>query len=279
LAVIERKNGRSADYVLRYNLAKEMFLKHPEKTLKEIAEECGVCTMALSRNLRAEGYTIEAPQNRPINDSVFEVIDTEEKAYWLGFLYADGNIKDTKVELSLQYGDINHLEKFREFMGLKNKIQVRTSKIDDKEYKSCRLSFRSKKVSSDLIKLGCVPRKSLVLKFPSDEQVPAHLKRHFMRGYIDGDGSLIFTEKTKCINIIGTEQFIVDFCNFFGLKLYTLSDVGPSGRNKRWQCYDISSLKDILDIFYGDCSIYLDRKYAIYTKFVDAVHARNGMDY
>lgn len=58
---------------------------------------------------------------------IFENIDTEEKAYWLGFLYADGCVgsKESKVELSLAEKDLRHMEKFRSFIGIENKISYR----------------------------------------------------------------------------------------------------------------------------------------------------------
>ena len=54
----------------------------------------------------------------------FETIDTEEKAYWLGFLYADGSVSsnEDKIELGLAEQDMHHIEKFRDFIGINNKI-------------------------------------------------------------------------------------------------------------------------------------------------------------
>jgi len=93
----------------------------------------------------------------------FEHIDTEEKAYWLGFLYADGSVgsKEDKIELGLAEKDLHQIEKFRNFMGISNKIGYRESS------KSYRMSFRSDKCKQDLINKGCVPKKSLILKYPT----------------------------------------------------------------------------------------------------------------
>lgn len=137
----------------------------------------------------------------------FETIDTEEKAYWLGFLYADGTIssKENKIELGLAEKDLTHIQKFRTFIGISNKICYRESS------KSYRFSFRSYKCKQDLINKGCVPNKSLILTFPSASQVPIALLKHFIRGYFDGDGWFTNTKKCFQVGMIGTEDFINGF--------------------------------------------------------------------
>lgn len=67
------------------------------------------------------------------------------------------------------------------------------------------------KCKQDLINLGCVPKKSLILTFPSEEQIPKKLIKHFIRGYFDGDGWFTNTEKCFQVGIIGTENFISGF--------------------------------------------------------------------
>lgn len=93
----------------------------------------------------------------------FETIDTEEKAYWLGFLYADGSVgsNDDRIELGLAERDFHHIEKFRNFIGINNKISYR------EKTKSYRYAFKSQNCKQDLINKGCVPRKSLILKYPT----------------------------------------------------------------------------------------------------------------
>lgn len=126
------------------------------------------------------------------NRYIFDKIDTEEKAYWLGFLYADGSVgsKEDKIELSLAACDYNHIQKFKDFIGLDNKISYR------KKQNAYRYSFRDKTFKEVLIKQGCVPKKSLILTFPTIDQVPVELIRHFIRGYFDGDG--YFTNTDSC---------------------------------------------------------------------------------
>ena len=140
----------------------------------------------------------------------FEIIDTEEKAYWLGFLYADGSVgsKEDKIELGLAEKDLKHIEKFRDFMNITNKISYREST------RSYRISFRSSKCKQDLINKGCIPKKSLILEFPNEKQVPNNLIKHFIRGYFDGDGSIAKNKNKVRATIISTE----DFC--WGIKNY-----------------------------------------------------------
>ena len=68
----------------------------------------------------------------------FDVIDTEEKAYWLGFLYADGNVSNTKNEvgITLQSSDIKHLYKFKTFL---KSSKIPTLNVSEK-YNRCRFS-------------------------------------------------------------------------------------------------------------------------------------------
>lgn len=99
------------------------------------------------------------------NKFIFDKIDNEEKAYWLGFLYADGSVgsTDNRVELGLAEKDYNHLVKFKNFIGLDNNISYRP------QTKSYRYSFKNKIFKEILIKQGCVPKKSLILDFPSED--------------------------------------------------------------------------------------------------------------
>ena len=202
----------------------------------------------------------------------FEDIDTEEKAYWLGFLCADGSVgsKEDKVELGLAEKDLEHIKKFKSFMQIKNKISYRP------KTKSYRISFRSEKCKKDLIKKGCVPKKSLILDFPNDEQVPGDLIRHFIRGYFDGDGWFTNTESCFQIGIIGTEKFLMGFLkNTKNInQKCKMHEVHRKDGVKR---YIFSAYEDVLHFLnwiYQDATVYLERKYKKYLDFT-----MNGSQY
>ena len=202
----------------------------------------------------------------------FEQIDTEEKAYWLGFLYADGSVssKEDKIELGLAEKDLRHIEKFRDFMGISNKISYR-----DKT-RSYRMSFRSEKCKQDLINKGCTPKKSLILDFPTENQVPKELIRHFIRGYFDGDGWFSNTECCFQVGIIGTENFIKGFLkNIEGINSKNaIFIVHREGGAKKYVFGAYKDVLNFLNLIYKDANIYLDRKYEHYLDFI-----KNGSKY
>ena len=188
----------------------------------------------------------------------FEKIDTEEKAYWLGFLYADGSVgsKEDKIELGLAEKDLKHIEKFKTFMNINNKISYR------EKTKSYRMSFRSAQCKQDLINKGCVPKKSLILNFPNENQVPKYLIRHFIRGYFDGDGWFTNTEKCFQVGIIGTENFINGFLDSIENidKKNKIFDVHREDGAKRYVFGAYNDVLNFLNWIYKDSNIYLDRK-------------------
>lgn len=202
----------------------------------------------------------------------FEKINTEEKAYWLGFLYADGSVssKEDKIELGLAEKDLHHIEKFKKSLNLSNKICYRQAT------KSYRISFRSQSCKQDLINKGCVPKKSLILKFPDEQQVPFYLLRHFIRGYFDGDGWFSNTSDCFQVGIIGTQDFIQGFLNTIDHvnKTNKIFKVHRENAAKRYVFSAYQDVSDFLNWIYKDATIYLDRKYDKYIDFI-----QNGSQY
>src|SRR5699024_9205607 len=134
-------------------------------------------------------------QKYKINHNFFDEIDTEEKAYWLGFLYADGCVREDRgcFRLGLQARDVRHLEKFRESLDSNHTIKETNKVTNEKIYYGNYIFIHSKKLVKNLVEKGCFENKSLTLKFPSYDIVPKHLIYHFIRGYFDGDGSVSYT--------------------------------------------------------------------------------------
>jgi len=121
----------------------------------------------------------------------FEKIDLPEKAYLLGWLFADGcNLTHGDgFTINLKIGDIEIVEKFKLYMKaahpIKSIVKTGFSKCG---YHQCLFSIHNAKVSQDLYNLGCVQAKSLILDWP--KKLPENLIPFFIRGYFEGDGSL-----------------------------------------------------------------------------------------
>ena len=229
-------------------------LKKQGKGVTEIGRILNIDRNHVSKHLKSLGYSTD---RNPIKKDIFSKIDTEEKAYWLGFLYADGTINKIQgqVSVGLNEKDLGHLEKLKKFLQCNNKISY------SETTHSYRLCYCCNQITNDLIKLGCVPNKSLILTFPNDEQVPSQFKKDFMRGYIDGDGCLCYTDKTYYMGFVGTEEFIKEAIKFFNWKECALTSAGQA---KNWRCADKKLVPEYLHTIYQNSTIYLDRKYEKY---------------
>lgn len=187
------------DIVKRYNSGETMQSLSIDydvtiKTIRSRLESAGVEILSTGEQQRVHFF----------NENYFEIIDTEEKAYWLGFIFADGCVHGTRADISiaLNQKDEPHLKKFSEALeyngpGLvKNYvstgygINVDVSKI----------SLRSEKMWNDLILHGCLPNKSIDCGPP--EGVPQEYECSFIRGIVDGDG-YISGQGVNSIEIVG----------------------------------------------------------------------------
>lgn len=211
------------------------------------------------------------------NHSFFSNIDSEEKAYWLGFLYADGSIyKEIKndrcrLELTLASKDINHLKKFNIALEATNNIYEKRGGFGNRRiYSAVTINYTSKQLYNDLLKAGCVPNKSTILKFPSIEVVPIKLQRHFIRGYFDGDGCFTYHSDyvrrkynmQPLVIFCETKEFLKGILDIVNLPA-TIALNGNSKVNWAFRLQKKSSLEFILKYMFEDANTYLDRKHEL----------------
>lgn len=222
------------------------------------------------------GYDVENRQNRTkFNETIFDNIDSEEKAYWLGFIFADGYISSSKYtfELSLKGADKKHLDKFNDFMQHEDKNHVKLSnvKLNDKVFERCRWSVTNKHLWETLNNLGCTPKKSLTLQFPNLNIFKTKdLVLHFIRGYFDGDGCFSRTINAKTVSpnvsLLGTYDFLFKISNIIKLKGHFLHDQ-KHDQNTYSIYFSQSDTISFLNYIYKNASIYLERKYNLYLFF------------
>lgn len=143
-----------------------------------------------------------------VNDNFFNQIDTELKAYLLGYLIADGCIeeKSNRILLGCNPADLYVIQLFKTYVCPINKITLRKTKV--------KLSFMSKhmvQILKDRYKI--IGRKTYNYDFDFPfETIPPHLINHFIRGVIDGDGCFSFSKKEGRIlrlSIVGTQRYFL----------------------------------------------------------------------
>lgn len=174
-------------------------------TLDYIKDTYGIWGPAFKRILKA--YNIDQQiKRKSYNRDKFEVIDSEEKAYWLGFILADGSIFKNELRIKLSEKDRKHLVKFINFMESNGEnglhIQEETHGITGN--KLVKVVCCDKKLVSDLKKYGLEQNKSMREKPYLD--LPEEYIPHYIRGILDGDGSIYSDLKT--ISFVGSQDVL-----------------------------------------------------------------------
>ena len=199
-----------------------------------------------------------------LDEDIFAKIDSSEKAYWLGFLFADGYQNNQEIVLNISTKDLDHVEKFKSFLNSTHPIKINSKR----NIASFRVS--SKKMCDDLQRVGCVKAKTFILEPPSS--ITPKLIPDFIRGYFDGDGCIYVQRRgdkiiSQRVSIHcaspSFRDWLIKTIIAFGIEKVT-NPPSQEGRN-----ISISNKKDILafkSIIYSNSSVHLERKYI---KFLD----------
>ena len=250
-------------------------------SLTQMAKREGTSRQTLAKKFKELGIEIINKQNRTkFNENIFDSIDTEEKAYWLGFIYADGSISSIEnkpkpkytLEVSLKGSDIEHLHKLSKFMECEeDKIKLSNAKCQGKSFKRCRFAITNKHLWKTLNNYGCTPRKSLTLKFPDIDIFKNNsLIRHFIRGYFDGDGC--FTRQihthivSPAISMLGTPEFIYAIKNYINIDSCLGHDKRHTDRTIILEFCKNNGI-EFINYLYQNSTVYLNRKYKLFEFF------------
>lgn len=273
-----KKNGISINVKFDKNQEKEILNKYKNGVnVKKLSIEYGVKEYRILYILNKMNVQISKRKYK-LNENYFDSIDTEKKAYFLGLLYADGCNSNNSITIGLQTLDKNILEIFKN--DIKTDINIKVEKISEK-YPSrqdrCILYLNSKKLCSKLTNLGCFPRKSLILKFPKETQVPKNLLKHFIRGYFDGDGCVSLIKSggkylDMFVNICSSLEFCESLKTFIESELNINCGIYKLNKksNKNTRQLKIGGTQQsykFLNWLYKESSVYLDRKYDKFKNF------------
>ncbi len=242
---------------------------------REIAEHLNRSLNSVRKHAEWLGITHPA-KIYSCDERFFQNIDTPEKAYWLGFIAADGCVVDNdyhyRVKIALQRGDKDHLEKFRKAIHGNMPIRDAVSKYkvngEYRETPECTIIIHSKSMVKDLERLNIIPNKTYSLQFA---RLPEKLMSHYLRGFVDGDGNFYYryrelrTSSSVEISIVGASKgFIDDYAKY--LELHDIS-VGvykkPHYENWRAKCCNRFEAYKLIKLLYKDVNdnICLTRKH------------------
>jgi hypothetical protein len=229
---------------------------------REVDKKHGVWPGATLRALKRLGIPSRGygqNRRRSIQTDYFTVIDTEEKAYWLGFLAADGCVTARQVKLTLQRRDRAHVEKFRAAVGSDAPVidYEARSPYSGNVHTYSRCAISSTRMAADLTKLGVTPRKSHTLR---PWLGPPTLARHYIRGIVDGDGTLSASGQPVAVGVVGNAYV----CAFVARHIEELTGVPTKVYRHHTICQVRTTRRnqaiDVVRYLYGEATVSLDRK-------------------
>lgn len=166
-----------------------------KRTAKSLAEEIG-CSKEYVKKIWVEnGLRGKTPLTYYCDYNYFETIDCENKAYIIGFLASDGNLykrdnHEGQIQITLHKNDKEILERILQIMHSNHPIKIGNTKPT-----AC-ITFVSDKMYNDLLKIGLTPNKTLNLHIQEIfNNIPKQFWGDFIRGYLDGDGSIHFNSR------------------------------------------------------------------------------------
>lgn len=255
-----------------------IFLYQNKFRIKDICyalfvSDTGITKILKRNNISKRTYSennIKYSRNR----NYFDNINTPNKAYVLGLIYADGcNCREhNSLTISLQEEDKDLLERIKNELEYEGNLRFDPLHEKNENYKNQYiLCINDEYISNQLEKLGVVNAKSLILRFPTflDES----LYSHFLRGYFDGDGCIYYDQnRDKCqVNIVGTYEFCSTVSNILSVfdckhSIYHPKQSGESNTYVLRTCGNKSSYI-FLSWMYKDADIKMNRKYRKYLDF------------
>lgn len=239
----------------------------------------GTIQQTLKRNnVKLKNQNETSRKHKLLNENYFSNIDSKEKAYVLGLLFADGYINKNGFGIALKEEDKEILEKISYIIYGKVVLGYRKEKaikyLNNRIYNSkpqYRLEIVSNIMKDDLIKNGCVGNKTYKIRLPELEN--KDLYKSFIRGYFDGDGCLCVPKSNKG-NITFSLTSNVNFCN--DIKDYVNENLNVNMKSGiRYDNIGYNRLTGALQVIrfmnwlYDDSEIFLKRKFEIFNNYLN----------
>lgn len=248
-------------YNSAYKIAEE--LNCNEKTVYRWMQKFGIVAADRTQGAR----------KHKCNHNYFSTIDSAEKAYWLGFIMADGCVYkgDSKgsyrVQINLCKWDKYVLEAFNE--AIESDYQI-VDKMNG-YVPVTELKVNSTKLCHDLMNHGVVPRKSLVCRMPD---INKEFQSHFFRGYFDGDGCITGRERRwKACIASGSIEMLEDLQKILEENNIDFAIYEGDVNSNRYSLETTKhqTLQQFKDFLYIDAKFYMLRKKEKYDECISFI--------
>jgi hypothetical protein len=237
-----------------------------------IAEMMGCSISKVQKYLEREGLTRTNLDSKKLlsklmqhNSTFFDAIDTEEKAYWLGFFYADGylakNGSTLKIDLSVK--DALHLQRFANIF--QTKVLVRERSPDKRNgivYVSATSVIVCAYLWDAFIEKGVRQGNTLSEDISVFKHVPENLMHHFVRGVFDGDGS-VYRHKSGGLgfSFVGSYPFMEYLRGVLIASVeLSVTKLGKMGKLTHLRWKGNSASECFKNWLYRDATVWLERK-------------------
>jgi hypothetical protein len=241
-------------------------------SIPKLYKKYGINTRKISQLLKENGVEIRGRRKFFYNEKFFEDINSKIRAYWLGFLFADGCVRDIKkgytLKIKLSQIDEDHLINFnRHIENYAGEIRTEISKFkgeNGKEYQSTGkvLLINSKKMVKDLVRQGCYQNKTNIIEFPN---IDSGLIPSFILGYFDGDGCI--TQKKVKNKLYYSVTFTSGSENFLDRIKKELTNIGIKSISKyNYTTFYRLQISNKIDLLKLKTYLYEDNEYCLNRK-------------
>lgn len=274
--IFKNKNGK----ILNLDLIKKDYFSYLKRN--DIAAKNNCSWQQIDKIIKVLSWKRPFKSKYRLNESYFDTIDNENKAYFLGLLMADGCVSDKNtVTLTLKECDKHIIDALIKELETNSPLKfIKNDKNNQSNYYT--VTFYSKKLCKSLIKLGCIPRKTHLLKWDvsfMDEK----LINHFVRGYFDGDGCISYRlHKGKylksTINFTSSKCFCEGLSMLIKQKFKYNMYMSTRHKNSNTKTVELSGNiqnKNIINWLYKDANIFLKRKREKSESFLNLYESKN----
>lgn len=260
----------------------EEYLKE-DSSMAKVSKKCGISAYMVKKILIKNNIKIKTKKEiivernkkrrKKINDEYFSNLNCNS-SYLLGFIAADGTVNTKKVKIGLNPNDYTFLEEIKEELGFEGTV---------KRYeKNCEIVFTSEKIIKELAKHGIIPRKTYT-NTVTMKNIPNYLKKDFIRGYLDADGTITYFNKEHTrfkISICSYNKDILEEINDFIFEQLGIKRRIYERKGRQLYFLDYSNqeqIYEVLNLLYNNAEMYLERKYNRYLEFLKKYHEATAL--